>query len=143
MNDTTEEAHIARALLDDEHRVSVPAALFGAMFPTRVEPYVFGIARTLSEDYGGGYWDMYSLSNGGFYLAPSGEHRFAVRCGNGYEGDMSADAFGIACCLYCYSHLSFSAPRSMAEMCAEQYHLLREYMLAGHGEARAILAATD
>ena len=121
----------------------MPARLFGVMFTTRVEPYVFGIARTLSPDYDGGYWEFYALSSGGFYMAPAVDEVFRVRCGNAYEGEMSADAFGITCCLYCYSHLSFGAPRAMAETCAEQYHLLREYVLAGHGEAPAILAATD
>ena len=143
MSDTTEETPITATALDDAQRMSVPAALFGVHFATRIEPYVFGIARTLSEDYDGGYWDFYALSSGGFYMAPAGDERFNVRCENGYEGEMSGDALGIACCLYCYSHLSFGAPRSMAETCAEQYHLLREYMLAGHGEARAILAAID
>lgn len=142
MNETTQETSITRTTLDDGQRMAVPARLFGVHFPTRVEPFVFGLARTLSKDYDGGLWEFYALSNGGFYLAPSGEHRFAVRCGNGHEGEMSADAFGITCCLYAYSHLSFGAPRAMAETCAEQYHLLREHMLE-HDEARAILAAID
>ena len=143
MQDTNEEAHITRTELDDAQRMSVPARLFGAHFPARVEPYVFGIARSLSADYGGGYWEFYALSNGAFYMAPHDEERFRVRCVNGFDGEMSADAFGIACCLYCYSHLSFGGPDALAGECARQYHLLREYMLSGHGEARAILAATD
>ena len=143
MNDTTQEAPITATALDDARRVSVPAALFGAHFAARVEPYVFGIARTLSRDYDGGYWEFYALSNGAFYMAPAGDGRFNVRCENGFEGELSADAFGIACCLYCYSHLSFAGPDALARECARQYHLLREYALAGHGEARAILAAID
>lgn len=143
MQDTTQETRITRALLDDAQRMSVPAGLFGAMFTARVEPYVFGLARTLSEQYDGGYWDFYALSSGGFYMAPAGEERFNVRCGNGFEGELSADAFGITCCLYCYSHLSFAGPDALAGECARQYHLLREYMLAESGEARAILGATD
>ncbi len=143
MNDTTQETRVTRTPLDDRQRMTVPAEIFGVHFAARVEPYVFGIARTLSEQYDGGYWEFYGLSNGAFYMAPAGDERFNVRCENGFEGELSADAFGITCCLYCYSHLSFSAPRSMAEMCAEQYHLLREWMLAGHGETPAILAAID
>jgi hypothetical protein len=143
MNDTTEETLIARTALDDSQRMSVPAALFGVHFATRVEPFVFGIARTLSEDYDGGYWEFYTLSSGGFYMAQSGEEVFRVRCENGYEGTMSADALGIACCLHCYSHLSFAGPDALAGECARQYHWLREYMLGEHPEAAAILAATD
>ena len=143
MHEATQETRITRALLDDDQRMTVPARLFGVMFTTRVEPYVFGIARTLSEDYAGGSWDMHSLSSGGFYMAPAGDEVFRVRCENGYDGEMSADAFGIACCLYAYSHLSFAGPDALARECARQYHLLREYMLAGHGEAQGILAAID
>jgi hypothetical protein len=142
MQDMTQETRIARTLLDDDGRMAVPARLFGVHFPARVEPLVFGIARSLSADYGGGYWEFYALGNGGFYMAPAGGERFNVRCANGFDGTMSADAFGIVCCLYAYSHLSFSRPSEMAEECARQYHLLRAYML-GHGEARAILAAID
>jgi hypothetical protein len=76
-------------------------------------------------------------------VGPAGGEVFRARCGNGYEGELSADAFGIACCLYAYSHLSFAGPDALAEECARQYHLLREWMLSGHAEARAILAATD
>jgi len=132
-----------RDLLDEARRIAVPARIFGVYFPSRVEPYVFGIARSLSRDYDGGYWDFYALSNAGFYAAPSDERSFRVRSANGFDGELSADAFGIACCLHCYSHLSFARPEEMARACAEQYHLLREYMLGEHGEARAILAATD
>ena len=133
---------IWRDLLDDRQRMTVPAEIFGAHFPTRVEPFVFGLVRTLSEQYDGGYWEFYSLGNGGFYLAPAEHRRFAARCGNGFDGELSGDAFGITCCLYAYSHLSFGGPRDLAETCARQYHLLREYAL-GHAEARAILAAID
>jgi hypothetical protein len=143
MNDTAQETPITATPLDDAQRMSVPAALFGVMFTTRVEPYVFGIARSLSADYAGGYWEFYSLSNGGFYMAPAADEVFHVRCGNGHEGTMSGDALGVTCCLYAYSHLSFAGPDALAEECARQYHLLREWMLSGHAEARAILAATD
>ena len=142
MNDTAQETPITATPLDDAQRMSVPARLFGVMFATRVEPFVFGIARTLSADYGGGYWDFYALSNGSFYMAPAGDDRYSVRCGNGYAGEMSGYAFGITCCLYAYSHLSFAGPPALAEGCAAQYHLLREYMLR-HADAREILAAID
>lgn len=54
---------------------------------------------------------------------------------------MSADAFGITVCMYAYSQLSFGAGE-FAETCAEQYHLLREYMM-DHAEAGAVLRTTD
>ena len=86
---------------------------------------------------------MYELSNGGFYMAPQTDSPFHVSCMNGYVGTLSADAFGITVCLYAgYNHLSFSDDQAFAETCAEQYHLLREYMFE-HLDVEGILRAID
>ena len=132
---------ITRQLVAEDQRTNVTAELFGVYFPLQLEPFIFSMASRLSEDYGGGYWEFYTLDNGGFYMAPDSDGKFQVISPNGWEGFMSADAFGIAVCLFAYSNLSFGSGQ-FAETCAEQYHLLREYMM-DHAEARAILAATD
>ena len=137
----TTASNITRQLVADDHRINLTADLFGAYFPLRLEPFVFGIASTLSEDYSGGYWHFYSLSNGGFYMAPDSVGKFEVISENGYTGFMSADALGITACLYAYSHLSFGED-DFAESCGQQYHWLREYML-DHSEAGAVLGAID
>jgi len=128
-------------LLNERQRIDLPAKLFGAHFPFRLEPMMYNLAGSLSCDYNGGYWEMFELSNGGFYMAPQGD-TFEVSCQNGYEGNLSGDAFGITVCLYAYSELSFSDIPGLAETCAEQYHLLREYMFE-HEEAKAIFGAID
>lgn len=128
--------------MDVDHRVSHTAALFGVHFPLRFEPYVYAVTSRLSADYHGGYWEFYALSNGGFYMAPHADRLFRVSCDNGFEGNLSADAMGIVVCLYAYSHLTFDGDGAFAETCAEQYHLLRDYMLE-HAEARGILGAID
>ncbi len=114
--------------------------LFGIHFPMTLEPVIYTFAERLAEKYCGGYWNFYELSNGGFYMAPDTDNIFPVISDNGYEGNMSADALGITACLYAYSHLSFGS--AIAELCAEHYHLLRDFML-DHDEARSILAAID
>jgi len=131
---------ITRQMVAEDQRTHVTADLFGVYFPLQLEPFVFSMASRLSEDYGGGYWLFYTLDNGGFYMAPDSD-RFQVVSENGWKGFISADAFGITVCLFAYSHLSFGSGQ-FAETCAEQYHLLREYMM-DHAEAGAILAATD
>lgn len=134
---------IYREQLHQEQRGPHAAKLFGIRFPLMVEPYTFDSAGALSEDYKGGFWDFYILSNGGFYMAPTGRERFHVACANGFEGDLSADAFGITACLYAYSLLSFAAAdEKLVEECTRQYHWLREYA-AQHTEAPAIWRATD
>ena len=132
---------IYRGLVPDDLRVAHTAGLFGVSFPLRLEPTVFTVAERLSTDYRGGYWEFYTLSNGGFYMAPHGDTLHEVRCDNGFVGSMSSDALGIVACLYAYSHLSFSGG-TFAETCAEHYHLLREYSL-DHAEVGAILGAID
>lgn len=133
---------IIRKLLNESERINFTAKLFGAHFPLRLEPFIFDMAGSLSRDYNGGYWNMYELSNNGFYMAPESNTPFQVSCMNGYEGKLSADAFGITVCLYAYSNLSFSDIPELAETCAEQYHLLREYMF-DHPEVEGILRAID
>ena len=122
-------------------RLAFTDALFGINFPMRLEPTVFDMAGRLAPDYNGGYWQFYALSNGGFYMAPQSDTVFAVSCENGFEGQLSADALGIAGCLYALSQLSFGEG-VFAEKCAEHYHLLREFMM-GHAEVRTILAAIN
>lgn len=133
---------ITRNQLEIDRRVSHTAALFGVHFPMQFEPYVYTVTSALASEYHGGYWQFYTLSNGGFYMAPNADQMFRVSCENGYEGNLSADALGIAACLYAYSHLSFGGDDAFVETCAEQYHLLRDYMLE-HPEARGILGAID
>ena len=127
----------------EDRRVDYTASMFGVDFSMRLEPVIFSMAERLSTDYDGGYWQFNALSNGGFYMAPNGDDAmFDVVCENGFVGKLSADALGIAACLYAYSHLSFFEGDRLAETCAEQYHLLREHAL-DHAEVAAILGAID
>lgn len=133
---------ITRQQVADEQRSNITAELFGSYFPMRIEPLIFALAEEMGHEYRGGLWQFYRLSNGAFYMAPDFYGKFTVSCENGFEGPMSADALGITACLYAYSHLSFSDQQDFAEMCAQQYHWLREYMFE-HAEVRGILAAID
>src|ERR1700688_1442010 len=36
----------------------------------RVEDAVYRVMRDLAQEYRGGYWHFYELSNGGLYMAP-------------------------------------------------------------------------
>ncbi len=121
--------------------MAVAEKFFGLHFPLQLEPIVYGITERMATDYKGGYWDFYTLSNGGFYMAPGTDDVFHVTCDNMFEGELSADALGITACLYAYSHLSFGDGR-FARVCACHYHRLREYMME-HPEVSAILGATD
>jgi hypothetical protein len=133
---------ITRKEISTHQRLKHTADLFGIRFPLNIEPAVYSIAGNMAVEYDGAYWEFYSLSNGGFYMAPSINDIYNISCINGYEGKLSADALGITACLYAYSHLSFSSDAVFAEMCANHYHWLRAYMLE-HAEVGAILSAID
>lgn len=77
-----------KKLLQDHERLDIPARIFGAHFPFKVEPSIYNIAAFLSEEYTGGYWLMYELETGGFYMAPNAI-TLPVQVENGYEGFMS------------------------------------------------------
>ena len=137
MNTQASLLPVTRELVPEDQRLAITEKLFGMAFPLQLEPVVYGITDRMAQEYSGGYWDFYTLSNGGFYMAPAEDRVFHVKCQNMYQGDLSADALGITACLYAYSNLSFS----LSDI-ARHYHLLREYSME-HAEVRAILAATD
>lgn len=133
---------IHRELLSEDQRIDLPAKLFGAVsFPFTVEPTIFNMAGLLAAEYRGGFWDMFALSNGGWYMRPASEAPFTVTSPNGHTASMTADALGITACLFAFSHLSFGGD-AVAEACADHYPLLREFAL-DHPEAGAIMAACD
>ena len=128
--------------IEDIQRIHYAAKLFGNNFPMILEPAIYTFAERLSVDYRGGYWNFHELGSDGFYMSPDDREPFLVISDNGFEGIMTADAFGITACLYAYSHLSFTDDPNLAKSCVRQYHLLREFMF-DHHEAKTILAATD
>ena len=132
---------VTKELVPEDQRLAVTERLFGIHFPLQMEPVVFDITEKMATEYKGGYWDFYTLSNGGFYMAPSGEDVYHISCDNMFEGELSADALGITSCLFAFSHLSFSNTR-FARVSACHYHRLREFMFE-HAEVKAILGATD
>lgn len=138
----TEFDLITHHLVAEDQRTIIAAEHFGTHFPLQLEPTIFALAADLSSDYVGGYWAFCILSNGGFYMAPESDGRFQAISPNGWEGFMSADAFGISVCLFAFSHLSFGNREDFAEACARHFHWLREFAV-GHAEAKAILAAID
>lgn len=132
---------ITNTIVPESQRMNVVDKLFGIQYVTLLEPTVFDMAGMLAADYSGGYWEFFSLSNGGMYAAPRGDITFNVCCQNGFEGKLSANALGLTAYLYAYSQLSFGEG-AFADLCATQYHLSREYMFQ-HREVKAILRAID
>jgi hypothetical protein len=132
---------ITNTIVPESDRMTIVDRLFGIAYVLKLEPAVFSIAEALSEEYKGGIWGFNEITNGGFFMASRFDAEFTLSCENGFEGKVSPCAFGITVCLYANSELSFAGDR-LAQVCAEQYHLLREYA-SQHPEAKLILRAID
>ncbi|MEB0990029.1 antirestriction protein [Citrobacter sp. CF971] len=107
-----------------------------------LEPRIFVWMDRFCDEYSGGIWSFYTLSNGGAFMAPDADsddkwHLFNGMNGNG--ADMSAEAAGIAVCLIEFSH---HACRTGCDAMTAHYYRLRDYALQ-HPEAHAILSIID
>ncbi len=140
MNNTElQHQPITANLLPEESRMGFLPAFFGQAMMIG-EGLVYCWMRNLSEDYQGGYWDYFKLSNGGFYMAPRTSKTFRVLvAGNYFEGELSADAAGIVATLYALCEL---ANRTASDRIVDLYHLLRDYA-SEHPDAGQIFAAID
>ena len=91
MNKYSEEpTPVTRSLIPEGQRLPHTATLFRTHFPLVIEPVIYGITDKMADAYYGGYWDFYTLDNGGFYLAPEGDQIFQVSCDNYFTGELSA-----------------------------------------------------
>jgi len=109
----------------------------------RAESMVYHQADLLSKSYRGGSWDFYRLSNGGYYLAPVYPKQFQVLVeGNGYSGEVSADAFGIIVSLFVFNALCFINDDALQAKFSDHYHQLRAFA-RDHAEREDILNAID
>lgn len=133
------------SLVEDEKRMAFLPAMFGPRNMMRGEGLVYGWMRRLSSEYNGGFWNFYRLSNGGFYLAPTGESLVKLSVwGNGFDGTMSPTAAGIVASLFALGQLAneIDGKGETADEIINHYHLLRAY--AGeHPEGGKILGAID
>ncbi|MCZ5213524.1 antirestriction protein [Escherichia coli] len=109
-----------------------------------LEPRVFGWMDRLCEDYCGGIWNLYTLNNGGAFMAPEpddddDETWVLFNAMNGNRAEMSPEAAGIAACLMTYSH---HACRTENYAMTVHYYRLRDYALQ-HPECSAIMRIID
>lgn len=137
MTDTTQTI-TATLVQDSEARVEFLPKHLGIIPALRFENTVFTMADRFSKDYGGGMWDFYELDNGGFFMCPSGNDKYHfVNEMNYADVILSAKAFGIVCCLYTLSTMSFTNSRF-----GEPYYNLLDYA-AQLDEAPQIYKAID
>lgn len=140
-NDYTAELDEIKATIVPENaRMSVLPKYLGARYMMVGEGAVYSWMGALSPEYDGGLWDYYELSNGSFFMAPSGVEKLTIEArGNGYTGTMSAEAAGITACLYAFAQI---ANQTAQAHFIDLYQNLRAYAVR-HFECSEILAAID
>lgn len=136
---------LVASLVPDEQRISFWPQAFG-LIPQWVtlEPRVFGWMDRLCADYCDGIWNLYTLNNGGAFMAPEpddddDETWVLFNAMNGNRAEMSPEAAGIAACLMTYSH---HACRTENYAMTVHYYRLRDYALQ-HPECSAIMRIID
>lgn len=141
-NEQTDEVVTAKKV-DDEQRLEFLPKFFGEPRMMRGEQLVYSWMECLTKDYSGGYWEFYTLSNGGFYLAPSGKSHYQFEIDtNGFSGLLSSDAAGIVATLFAIGHLCEDPNTPNLEALIDHYHELREFIYV-HPENGLILSAID
>ncbi len=139
MNATaTDIAKVDAYLVPEDARLGTLPRHFG-MHMLTVEGRIYDFMSQFASAYDGGFWKFHELSNGGFYMSPPDASYDIAVDSNGFQGRMSADAAGITCCLFAFSHLSFEYT---TDMFSRHYHLLYDYA-KDHPEAGLIFTACD
>ena len=126
------------------HRTNFTPTLFGKRLFMAGENMVYNIARSMCNEYTGGYWEYVANKDQTvMFMYPKTDEKFEVKAQNYYQGTLSAEAFGIVCTLYALNHLMFTPmPEPMLENLVEKFYALRDYA-AEHEEAEEIFGAID
>jgi hypothetical protein len=130
---------ITQHRIDDSAKARHARKLFGVRLYW-IQSFAIDTASSLSSVNNEGSWDYFTLGNGGFYMAPAHDEMVLIQSANGFEGRVTAQAFGIISCLNAYSFLVLSSDQSFAQVCADHYRLLLDFALT-HDESSSILAA--
>lgn len=135
----TQTSIVATKIPEDKRLDALPH-FFGVTHMMKAEHLVYTYMSKLCADYHGGYWEFYTLSNGGFYMAPVLDRKLPMAWdGNGYSGTMSDDAAGITAMLFALNHLAFE---HQSEAMSDLYYQLRDFAI-DHPESDEIMSAID
>lgn len=130
---------ITRTLVEEKDRLNfLPKYLKSEFFV--FEGMVYQFMDWFCENYNGGFWDFYELSNGGMYMSYTGEEPLKVRNDlNHFNDTMSPDAASIAINVFALYAL---IERNESDYYSSLYRKLRDYGME-HEEADKIYWLLD
>lgn len=139
----TESPLVTATIVADADRLDFFPTYFGKYYMTG-ENLLYVHANRFVQGYQGGYWNFYTLSNGGFFAALDTDKEQHVVVADNYCSErMSAEATGVVLMLFVLGRLlAARIPGSEADRFIDLYHKLRDFAV-GHAEAQAILTAID
>jgi len=143
MNTPTIPHVIAVSVVPEDQRLDFLPEFFGPSLMLYGEALVYKwMGRLSPRHYGGGLWQFYTLTNGGYYMAPTQPERLRLSvAGNGFDAFVSADAAGVIATLFALGQLAATENGAHERFC-DLYHALRDYA-GGHPEAAFIDRAID
>lgn len=144
MENQLQNQSITAVLVPENRRMNFLPSYFGPTAFIHGENAVYAFLERLSPDYTGGMWNFYEVSNGGFYLAPESDSTFTIKVeGNGYSGQVSADAAGVIATIFAVGYMAakITDPNEQGPL-VEHYHRLLEFA-DSHSEGGAIFQAID
>ncbi|MDH4275686.1 MAG: antirestriction protein [Gammaproteobacteria bacterium] len=131
---------IVATLVKPEDRMRFLPNYFGQKHMLAGERLVFAWMERLCSAYRGGYWDFYTLSNGGCYMAPKREGDMHIEWPDNFtDVMMSPDTAGIVATIFALGHLCEITEQDRH---AKLFNLLRDYACE-HPDATKILRAID
>lgn len=130
---------IDKLIVPEKNRLDFLPRHFGKRF-FMFENMVYSFMDHFCEEYSGGYWQFYTLSNGGAFMSLDSDKTFSV-CNpmNYFEGKMSAEAASIGVNIFALNAL---LSKACDEKLIDLYYALKDFG-AEHHEAQAILGFID
>lgn len=131
---------VTSTVVPESQRLSILPKFIGTKHMLRFEGLLYGWMRRLCDEYDGGHWNFYTLSNGGFYMAPALGTELRVQVESNYfDGSLSPDAGGLVACLFALNQL---ACETELDTHINLYHQVRDFSL-DHAQAALICRAID
>ena len=130
---------IEKTLIPEEKRMDFLPKHLGNHF-LKFEMLVYSFMDTFCEEYSGGYWEFYSLSNGGMFISVSGDPQYrVVNAMNYFDDTLSAEAASIGINLFA---LNAILCETRDEHIFDLYDHLYDFV-ADHPESAKILRFID